>query len=230
MIFALGLGGQSAAAVAVDPGSSHVVVSEDDETYFRAEMTKYDVPQETQDALFKKLRAGQTWDADLDASVPVSTEEYVDGSRSVEVVRYADGSIAAVSVDTLAQGAELDPDAIQPRRWLGCQVVIGSVYNTVTDCGVDWTRGTTVMKFFVDGRIYHNGYDQILTAHTCSHRYLQGTSSSSCQVDRKTETAASKARASMRMTGDIGGACCSRTHMLVLELGGGEGFRHFADW
>ncbi|WP_278236924.1 hypothetical protein [Isoptericola sp. AK164] len=198
----------------------------DDEQYFRDIMDRYSVPTATQDELFEKLDRGVAWDANDPTAAPVSVETNDALGKSETVKRYEDGSIAVLSVQQPAA-----TDGIMPRRWLGCGYTVHrSTYNTVDDCFVDWTRGTTKMKFAVDAEIWHSGRDKILRAHTGSYRYAQGCASASLSVNRKTEsTSGAPARASMVMDGDILCAGGGRSYTLVIEVGN-DRFSHTADF
>ena len=199
-----------------------------DEQYFRDVMDRYAVPTTVQDELFEKLDRGEVWDANDPAASPVSVESNDTFGQTETVERYADGSIAVLS---LQQPVETAMGGIMPMRWLGCSYTVHrSTYNSADDCFVDWIKGTTMMKFAVDAEIYHSGPDKILSAHTGSYRYAQGCASASLAVNRGTESSAgAPARASMVMTGDIACSFGSRTYTLVLELSNGA-FRDSADW
>lgn len=222
---ALAAGLAPASATATDAATAPAFSSAD-ESFFRNQMTHYDVPAATQDALFAKLRAGQAWDADLEGSVPVSTETRRVDNRAEEISRYADGSIAAHGREV----ASAKRTGATANSWKGCAVIIGNTYNTVTDCTVDWTRGTTFMQFCVDGRIYHNGFDKISEAHSPIKRFLGGTvTGENLRVTRTWETASSPARAMYTMDVDFYGGIGSRNYNLVLELRNG-GFAHGGDF
>lgn len=215
-----------AQALTTAASTDAVTVSTADELFFREKMRTYAVPAETQDALFEKLRAGQLWDADIEGAVPVSTETRATGGVSQTIERFADGSISAQSHEIPGR----KKPGTTTNAWHGCSVVIGTTYNTASDCTVSWTRGTTYMQFSVDARIYHNGYDRLSNADNYFHRFIGGTvTSESASVTRSTETAAAAARASYKMNVDLYAGLGSRSYVLVLELSNGS-FWHNADF
>ncbi|WP_155246775.1 hypothetical protein [Salinispora arenicola] len=80
------------------PASADSQVSKIDIEHLRTNLTKYDVPAKTQDALLEDFIKGERWDSETDAN-PVSSEtERVDGVERT-VYRYQDGSIGVSTVD-----------------------------------------------------------------------------------------------------------------------------------
>lgn len=109
---------------------SGVDVPSAEEEKLRADYERYDIPEETQDTLIAKLKAGERLDAfDPDAD-PTSTESlgFNDGYTE-EISRYDDGSYVVTSTEVPSRSTSEAESQIHP-------------LSTVESCEAVWTNGS----------------------------------------------------------------------------------------
>lgn len=75
------------------------VLTKEDEAKLREKFDEYQVPRTTQDKLINKINAGQPLDSMNPAKKPTETRTLTTPAEEITVHEYADGSIAALSIE-----------------------------------------------------------------------------------------------------------------------------------
>lgn len=115
-------------------------------------LTEYGVDQATQDALFDKFLAGESWDSFTSASTPVRVEESVEDGYDVTVSYYSDGSVSVSRLEIpVARASSGDISTMSEPN--GCTIGSGGAR---TNCNVDTWVGLISMGFKANYNVSSN--------------------------------------------------------------------------
>lgn len=167
-------------------GSVHATAAESvphgltaaDEQVLRRSLSRFDVPESTQDVLIDRARAGELWDATAPDAVPVSEAHGVvrDGF-SYDVKHYADGSVSYVGLQIPSGGEGVDGG---PRTISQCRYQSGSGYSNATGCQIDGAWGTVIAGAINVGyTLVQGGADRMIDGGYGFQRCVYPTSCSS---------------------------------------------------
>lgn len=123
-----------------------------DEAELRSFLSKYDVSQPTQDALLKKLEAGQAWDSISESSPPTDVEEKSVGRDIETVSTFKDGSITVETAPDFEGDVEKanngSPSKIEAQAVKQCKFKkAGSYGGYWTNCKATQNSGIVGMSF-----------------------------------------------------------------------------------
>lgn len=173
----------------------------DDIAASRAFMTEYGVPESVQDELIALTLAGGLPLSDVEGAVPESVERVESSSSSVDVSRYADGSISVVEVEKPAASSGITPFGIS-----GCSFSSGSGYASYTNCKVHYQSTVFSFGFYANFSIAAGANNDRIT--WAGSKYLVYSighllTSSSVWVEQSVETASRDASAVYTATFDL---------------------------
>lgn len=183
-------------AAASPTTSDGIEISAAEESQSRAFMSKFGVPEQTQDQLLDALaNEGDVGLANSPDATPVSVDlTEMDGS-TFEVAVYADGSISVVEREI---PVEVEPGLITPMAVTGCTVTSGSGYVAYQGCKVQYQTHVFLYGFYANFSITP-GYDSIDTVFGQFQGYAIGHSRDSwnLRILKRYENSAGPAHAEL---------------------------------
>lgn len=129
------------------------------ETELRSFLSKYDVNEPTQEALMKKLEAGQTWDSINASSVPTDVEEKAVGRDIETVSTFMDGSITVDTAPDFEGDVEKANDD-SPSR-IEAQAVKQCKFKKAGSYGGYWTNCKATQNSGIIGMSFRFNYQNI---------------------------------------------------------------------
>lgn len=151
---ATGIGATTTTAASAAPTTGHSVLSTSERAQVKSFFDTYGVARPTQEALFRKIDAGQLLDSYSGAD-PVATKTLTTLGEVKNVYTYADGSLVVTSLQVpIAQ----QPGTMQPMTVGGCSVS-GDLTRTLRGCKVEQTSSLVSMAFYADYQYTYWSYD-----------------------------------------------------------------------
>ncbi|HLR95528.1 MAG TPA: hypothetical protein VK053_13455 [Jiangellaceae bacterium] len=180
-----------------------VEVSASEEAASRAFMTEFGVPESTQDDLIEGIKHGDMGLANDPTATPVTVEHTERDGSTLEISRYADGSVAVTEQDI---PRDVEEGAVTPQDVTGCSVGGGSGFVNYTGCKVHYRTHVFSYGFYANFTIVQGtNNDQITRAYDRFQQYAIGHSraSWSLRVLKGNETSSGPAHAELAITYNI---------------------------
>ena len=176
----------------------------DDIAASRAFMTEYGVDTSVQDELIALTLAGGLPLSDVEGAAPESVERVESVASTVDILRYADGSVSVVEVQ---KGNVAPPKgAIAPRAVTGCSYAAGSGYANYSNCKVHYRSAVFSFGFYANFSIHPGANnDKVSWAGNKFLEYSVGhmLTSSSAWVEQSVESTSRNASAVYTATFDL---------------------------